>query len=119
MKQPIITVEFGARAEGKDYQEETVPIHSPEEFFAFVEPGGGCERIPDEVDEIQMVFLHPEHPNLANPAADVRATLQLGMVFFTGPLAEISRTAEELMDRHGRGELSQPFMRVAGLERAT
>ena len=119
MKQPIITVEFGARVEGTDYQEESVPIHSPEELFAFIAPGGGCERIPDEVNEIQMVFLHPEHPNLANPAADVHATLQIGMVYFTGPLAEITRTAEDLLDRYGRGELSPSFLRVAGLERAT
>lgn len=119
MKQPIITVEFGARAEGMDYQEESVPIHSPEELFAFIAPGGGCERIPDEVNEIQLVFLHPEHPNASNPAADVHATLQIGMVYFTGPLAEITRTAEELLDRFGRGELSQSFLRVAGLESAT
>ncbi len=119
MKQPIMTVEFGARAEGVDYHEESLAIHSPEELFAFIAPGGGCERIPDEVNEIQMVFLHPEHPNVANPAADVHATLQIGMVYFTGPLAEIARTAEELLDRYGRGELSQAFLRVAGLARAT
>jgi hypothetical protein len=119
MKQPLITVEFGARAEGTDYQEESVPIHSPEELFEFVAPGGGCERIPDEVNEIQMVFLQPVHPNAANPAADVHATLQIGMVYFTGPLVEITRTAEELLDRYGRGELSTAFLRVAGLETAT
>lgn len=116
MKQPIITVEFGARAEGTDYQEESVPIHSPAELFDFVAPGGGCERIPDEVNEIQMVFLQPEHPNTVNPAADVHATLQIGMVYFTGPLAEITRMAQELLDRYGRGELSSAFLRVAGLE---
>ncbi|MEZ5540970.1 MAG: hypothetical protein R3F42_02890 [Pseudomonadota bacterium] len=118
MKQPIITLEFGACAEGTDYQEESVPIHSPEELFAFIAPGGGCERIPDEVNEIQMVFLRPEHPNRANPAADVHATLQIGMVYLSGPLAELTRTAQELLDRYGRGELSAAFLRVAGLERA-
>jgi len=119
MKQPVITVEFGARAEGTDYHEESVPIHSPEELFAFIAPGGGCERIPDEVNEIQMVFLPPEHPNVGNPAADVHATLQIGMVYLSGPLAEISRTAEEIVDKFGRGELSRSFLRVAGLEPAT
>jgi hypothetical protein len=96
-----------------------VPIHSPEELFAFIAPGGGCDRIPDEVNEIQMVFLHPEHPNVGNPAADAHATLQIGMVYFSGPLAEISRTAEEILDKFGRGELSRAFLRVAGLEPAT
>lgn len=117
MKQPIISVEFAARVEGTEYREESVPIHSHEELFTFIAPGGGCERIPDEVNEIQMVFLHPEHPNVANPAADVHATLQIGMVYLTGPLAELTRAAEELLDRYGRGELSAAFLRVAGLER--
>ncbi len=115
MKQPIITVEFDARAAGTHYQEESVPIHSPEELFEFIAPGGGCERIPDEVDEIQMVFLHPERPDAGNPASAVHATLQIGMVYFTGPLAEITRTAEEILEKFGRGELSPSFLRVAGL----
>ncbi|MGD2112432.1 MAG: hypothetical protein PVI50_03535 [Gammaproteobacteria bacterium] len=119
MKQPIITVEYSARAGGTDYREESVPIHNHEELFAFIAPGGGCDCIPDEVNEIQMVFLQPEHANAANPASDVHATLQIGMVYFSGPLAEITRAAEELLDRYGRGELAPSFLRVAGLERAT
>ena len=113
---PILTVEFSAKAGGIDFKEESVPIHSPEELFAFVAPGGGCERIPDEVDEIQMVFLPPAHPNAINPIADIHATLEVGMVFFTGPLSEISQTIEQLIDKSGRGELSDSFLNVIGIK---
>jgi hypothetical protein len=112
---PILTVEFSAKAGDIDFKEESVPIHSPEELFAFVAPGGGCERIPDEVGEIQMVFLAPAHSNRKNPIADVHATLELGMVFFTGPLSEISQTIEQLIDKAGRGELSYSFLKVIGI----
>jgi len=113
---PILTVEFSAKAGGIDFKEESVPIHNPEELFAFVAPGGGCERIPDEVDEIQMVFLPPAHPNAINPIADIHATLEVGMVFFTGPLSEISQTIEQLIDKAGRGELSDSFLNVIGIK---
>jgi len=113
---PILTVEFSAKAGDIDFKEESVPIHSPEELFAFVAPGGGCERIPDEVDEIQIVFLAPAHPNDKNPIADAHATLELGMVFFTGPLSEISQTIEQLIDKAGRGELSDTFRKVIGIK---
>lgn len=113
---PILTVEFSAKAGGIDFKEESVPIHSPEELFAFVSPGGGCERIPDEVDEIQMIFLAPTHPNIKNPIADIHATLEVGMVFFTGPLSEISQTIEQLIDKAGRGELSDSFLNVIGVK---
>ena len=66
---PILTVEFSAKNGDIEFKEESVPIHSPDELFDFVAPGGGCERIPDEVDEIQMVFLPPEHPNTKNAIA--------------------------------------------------
>ncbi len=114
---PILTVEFSTRSGDIDFKEESVPIHSPEELFNFVAPGGGCESIPDEVDEIQMVFLNPEHPNTKNTIADVPATLELGMVFMTGPLSEISQTAEQLIDKAGRGELADAFLKVIGASR--
>lgn len=111
---PILTVEFSARAGDLDFKEESVPIHSPEELFAFVAPGGDCEKIPDEVDEIQFVFLPPEHPNTQNAFADKPATLEVGMVFFTGPLSEISQTIEQLIDKAGRGELADSFLKIIG-----
>lgn len=112
---PIITVEFSARSSDFDLKEESVPLHSPEELFTFVAPGGGCEKIPDEVDEIQMIFLQPAHPNIQNPIADKRATLELGMVFFTGPLSEIMQTVEQILDKAGRNELSDSFLKVIGV----
>ena len=84
-----ITVEFTAKSGDQEFKEESVTFHTSEEFFAFVAPGGGCDAIPNEVSEIQMVFLQPEHANTQNPIADKRVTLELGMVFLTGPLAEI------------------------------
>ena len=110
---PIITIEFKGKASDHDFSEESVPIHSPEELFAFVAPGGGCETIPNEVDEIQIVFLHPEHPNTSNPIADRPATLELGMVYL--PLAEVAQAIEMLIDKAGRGELSDSFLQVTGI----
>jgi hypothetical protein len=112
---PILTVEFSAKSGEEEIHEEGIPLHDTEEFFAFVSPGGGCENIPDDVNEIRMMFLSPEHPNTQNPVADVPVTLQLGMVLFNGPLSEVTSTAEQIMDRAGRGELSEAFMRVAGI----
>ena len=112
---PILTVEFHAKDREVEFDEESVTLHSPEELFEFVAPGGGCETIPNEVSEIRMVFLSPEHPNVKNPIADLPATLQLGMVLFNGPLSEITNTAEQILDRAGRGELSRSFLTVIGL----
>ena len=111
---PILTVEFLAKDQDVEFDEESVMLHSPEELFRFVAPGGGCETIPNEVVEIRMVFLSPDHPNVQNPIADLPATLQLGMVFFNGPLSEITNTAEQILDRAGRGELSKSFLTVIG-----
>ena len=111
---PILTVEFSAKAGDVECKEESVPLHNPEEFFAFVAPGGGCEKIPDEVAEIRMVFLPPEHKNTQNPISDIPVTLQLGMVFFNGPLSEVVHTVDEVQDKAGRGELSESFLKVIG-----
>lgn len=112
---PILTVEFHAKDRDVEFDEESVALHSPEELFEFVAPGGGCESIPDEVGEIRMVFLAPEHPNARNPVADLPVTLQLGMVFFYGPLAEITNTAEQLLDKAECGELSSSFLTIIGV----
>jgi len=114
---PILTVKFSAKDRDVEFNEESVPLHSAEELFEFVAPGGGCETIPNEVGEIRMVFLPPEHPNVQNPIADVPATLQLGMVLFNGPLSEIANTAEQILDKAGRGELSKSFLTVIGIAR--
>lgn len=114
--QPVITVEFTARAGDQSFKEENVTFHSPEELFAFVAPDGGCDAISDEVAEIQMVFLQPQHPNTQSPIADKRVTLELGMVFLTGPLATIVQTVEQLIDKAGRGELSESFLKVINVD---
>jgi hypothetical protein len=108
----FITVEFTAKAGEQEFNEESLAFHTPEELIAFVTPDGGCNAIPSEVDEIQMVFLQPPHPNTQNPIADKRVTLQLGMVFLTGTLSEIVRTAEQLIDKADQGELSASFLKV-------
>ena len=109
-----ITIEFNLATGDGNFKEDTVALHTPEELFEYVAPGGGCESMPDDVDEIQLVFLSPEHPNQQNPVSDLRGTLQLGMVFLTGPLAEILQTTEEIIDKAGRGELSKAFLTVIG-----
>jgi hypothetical protein len=111
---PVFSVEFTVQAADGEFKEESVAIHSPEELFAYVAPGGGCEKIPSEVGEINIVFLQPPHANTVNPIADIKVTLQLGMVFLTGPLAEIVQTAQEILDKAGRGELAPSFLTVIG-----
>ena len=115
--QPAITVEFSAKAGDCEFKEENVSFHNPEELFSFIAPGGGCDTIPDEVDEIQMIFLQPQHPNTKNSIADKIVTLELGMVFLTGPLAEVVQTAEQFIDKAGRGELSDSFLTVINEKR--
>jgi hypothetical protein len=63
-----------------------------------------------------MIFLSPEHPNTMNPIADKRVTLQLGMVFLTGPLSTIVQILQEIIDKVGRAELSDAFLTVIGAE---
>lgn len=109
-----LTVEFTAKAGDYEFKEESVTFHAPEEFFEFIAPGGGCETIPDEVEEIRIIFLSPEHPNVQNPIADLGAMLQLHRVIFTGPLSEIAQVAEQVLDKAGRGELSSSFLAVIG-----
>ena len=111
---PVITVEFSAKAGDEEYKEESVPLHSPQELFEFVAPNGGCDAIPNDVVEIKMIFLPPQHTNKQNPIADVKATLQLGMVFLTGPLSEIAQVSEQLLDKAGRGELAPSFLKAIG-----
>ena len=111
---PILTVEYSCKAGDVEFKEESVPLHSPEELFVYVAPGGGCESIPNEVSEINMIFLPAEHPNTQNPIADHHVTLQLGMVNLSGPLSEIAQTANEITDKAGRGELSDGFLKIIG-----
>jgi len=111
---PVLTVEFGAKAGDYEFKEESVTFHNHEEFFEFVAPGGGCENIPNDVGEIRIIFLSPEHPNAQNPIADTHSMLQLHMVIITGPLSEIVRTGEQILDKAGRGELSKSFLLVIG-----
>ncbi len=109
-----ITIEFSLKTADRDFKEDTVALRTIEELFEYVAPGGGCESMPDDIDEIQLVFLSPEHRNQQNPIADLRVTMQLGMVFLTGPLAEILQASQEIIDRAGRGELSGAFLTVIG-----
>jgi hypothetical protein len=113
--EPTLAVEYRVKVGEDEFMEESVPLHSPEELLAFVANGGGCEQIPSEVDEIKMVFLPPQHPNVRNPLADVPVTLRLGMAYFSGPLSEVVQTAEQLLDKAGRGELSSSFLTVIGV----
>ncbi len=70
--------------------------------------------MPSDMGEIQMIFLPPEHPNINNPIADKRVTLQLGIVLITGPLSTIVQTSQEIIDKVGRAEVSEAFMAVIG-----
>ncbi|MDH3219790.1 MAG: hypothetical protein OEO19_09680 [Gammaproteobacteria bacterium] len=110
-----ITIEFTVRDGDTLLKEDSVSLASPEELFAYISPGGDCEKMPSDLSEIQMILLPPEHPNITNPIADKRVTLQLGLVLITGPLSGIVQVAEELIDKMGRGELSEAFLAAAGV----
>jgi len=111
---PEITVAFRVKSGNYEFTEESVTLESSAELFDFVAPGGGCENIPTDVEQIRMVFLPPEHKNVDNPIADIPVMLQMHSVVFTGALAEISHTVEQIIDKAGRGELSESFVRVIG-----
>lgn len=112
---PVLTVAFDVKAGDYEFKEENISLHDTAELFQYVAPGGGCEAIPDDVEEIRMTYLPLEHRNTKNPIADLPSMLQLHMVVITGPLAEITQTLILLQDKAGRGELSQAFLRVMGI----
>jgi len=105
-----ITIEFTVRNGDDSFREDSVTFASPEEMFAYIAPGGGCEDMPSDLGEIRMIFLPPEHPNITNRVADMRATLQLGIVLITAPLSTIVQIADEIIDKVGRGEISEAFL---------
>lgn len=109
-----ISVEFIVKNGDKSLKEDSVTFGNPEELFSYIAPGGGCERMPSDLGEIQMIFLPPEHPNITNPIADKRVTLQLGIVFITGPLSTIVQISQEIIDKVGRAEVSEAFLAVIG-----
>ncbi len=112
---PIITVEFRARSGNYEFEEESVTLEGPDDLLAFVAPGGGCQHISSEVAEIRFIFVPPEHPNRGNPVADLPVMLQMHSVIFTGALATVTQTLERIQDAAGRGEISEAFLRAAGL----
>lgn len=112
-----IAVEFSVKAGEVEFKEENVSFSDPEQFLSFISTGGGCDTIPDEVDEIQLVFLQPPDKDDQNPVAGKRVTLELGMVFITGPLAEIMEVVGQIIEKAGRGELSASFIRVINVGR--
>jgi hypothetical protein len=85
-----ITIEFTVKNGDQSFKEDSVTFATAEELFEYISPGGGCESMPSDLGEIRMIFLPPEHPNITNPVADKRATLQLGIILITAPLATLT-----------------------------
>ncbi len=107
-----ITIEFIVKNGDKSIKEDSVTFATPGELFEYISPGGGCENMPSDLGEIQMIFLPPQHPNITNPIADKRVTLQLGIVLITAPLSTIAQISQEIIDKMGRGEISEAFLAV-------
>ena len=105
-----ITIEFTVKNDDETFREDSVTFATPEEMFDYISPGGGCEDMPDDLGEIRMIFLPPEHANTANPVADKRATLQMGIVLITAPLSTLVQISAEIVDKVGRGEISAGFL---------
>lgn len=113
--QPILKVEFSVCNGENEFKEESVAIHNMEALFAFVAPGGDCDSIPNEAQEIQLLFPPPLKRNLQNPLSDHPAILQVGSVIFNGPLNEITQTASRIIDRAGHKQLSASFLTMLGI----
>ncbi len=111
-----ITIEFNVTNQDETFREDSVTFDTVEELFDYVSPGGDCEHMPANLNEVQMIFLPPSHPNTFNSIADLRVTLQMGIVFLTGPLSTIVQVAQEIIDKVGRGELSEGFLAIIGAE---
>jgi hypothetical protein len=107
-----ITIEFIVKNGDQSFKKDSVTFATPEELFEYISPGGGCENMPSDLGEIRMIFLPPKHPNITNPIADKRATLQLGIVLITAPLSTIVQISQEIIDKVGRAELSEAFLAV-------
>ena len=105
-----ITIEFTVKTGDDTFREDSVTFATPEEMFDFIAPGGGCRDMPSDLGEIRMIFLPPKHANAANPVADKRATLQMGIVLITASLSTIVQISEEIIDKVGRGEISESFL---------
>jgi hypothetical protein len=105
-----ITIEFIVKNGDESFKEDSVSFATPEELFEYIAPGGGCERMPSDLGEIRMIFLPPKHPNIPNQIADMRATLQLGIVLITAPLSTIVQVSQEIIDKVGRAEVSEAFL---------
>jgi len=111
-----ITIEFSVKHDDQIIKQDSVSLASTLELFEYIAPGGDCERMPSDLSEIQLILQPPKHPNVTNPIADKRVTLQLGLVLVTGPLSEILQVAQELIDKMGRGELSEAFLAAAAVQ---
>jgi len=105
-----ITIEFTVKSGDDSFKEDSVTFASLEEMFAYISPGGGCEEMPSDLGEIRMIFRPPEHPNITNPVADMRATLQMGIVLITAPLSTLAQITGEIIDKVGRAEISEAFL---------
>ena len=105
-----ITIEFTVKNGDDSFKEDSVTFATVEDMFTYIAPGGGCEDMPSDLGEIRMIFLSPEHANTANPVADKRATLQMGIVLITASLSTLVQISQEIIDKVGRGEISRGFL---------
>lgn len=105
-----ITIEFIVNNGDQFFKEDSVSFATTEELFEYIAPGGGCEDMPSDLGEIRLIFLPPKHPNITNPVADMRATLQLGIILITAPLSTIVQVSHEIIDKVGRAEVSEAFL---------
>ncbi|MDH5447245.1 MAG: hypothetical protein OEY52_16985 [Gammaproteobacteria bacterium] len=110
-----ISLEFTAKAGEREFKEESITFRNPTELFQFVRPGGGCEKIADDVTEIQMVLLPYPDEISVGPMDDLPVTLEMGMVFLTGPMSDVVQVSQQLLGKAVRDELSPNFMKIIGL----
>ena len=95
---PIFTVEFKARNGDLEF----------EDAYPLALAGGA-------IYEIHLTLLPADNAGTgAGPLQQLPATVQLGMVFISGPLGEIVETLDRIGERAGRGQLADSFLKVIG-----
>ncbi|MCB1877076.1 MAG: hypothetical protein KDH88_13965 [Chromatiales bacterium] len=109
---PILSVEFRGGADG-DITEESIAFDDVDGFLAFISPGGGCEKIPDGVDELKVIVNRPMADPVDRSLAFQGAYLEMGGVILSGNLQQVTEVAQKLIEFSGSSRMSEAFRNLA------
>lgn len=81
--------------------------------LAFISPGGGCEKIPDGVDELKVIVNRPMADPVDRSLAFQGAYLEMGGVILSGNLQQVTEVAQKLIEFSGSSRMSEAFRNLA------